>query len=113
VVSAMILVLVGVVALCPSMGCPRTAPSRAKAGSCCHKPQKQPARCPPKTVPGCPYSILEKSKTNPVVANANGVCSLVRTGPGAAVPCAGLAADTPRRLVDASGLFLRNRVLLI
>src|ERR1022692_3358388 len=77
--SAMILVLISVVALCPSIACPLTAPSHAPSGSCCHKPQTHPAPCPAKTVPDCPYSILRKSTTNPSATHAKWVGSIVRT----------------------------------
>ena len=100
VASAMILVLLTIVALCPVMACPPTAPS------CCHKPQT-------KTLPDCPYSILQKSKTNPAATHAKWVGSISRASQTVALPLAGLTVDAPCRLVDLSGLFLRNRVLLI
>jgi len=113
VASAMVLVLVSVVALCPSIACPLTAASHGPSGSCCHKPQTHPAPCPAKTVPDCPYSILEKSKTNPAATHAKWVGSVIRTEHSAALPLVSLTVEAPCRLVDVSGLFLRNRVLLI
>lgn len=97
--SALILFLVSVAALCPALACPLTAPS------CCHKPAK--------TVPDCPYSILQKSKTSPAATHAKWVGSIVRTEHSAALPATGFTVLIPCRLVDAAGLFLRNRVLLI
>lgn len=111
--SAMSLFLVSVVALCPSIACPLTAASHAQSGSCCHPPQSHPGPCPAKKVPDCPYSILEKSKTNPAATHAKWVGSLVRTEHSAVLLVAGPAIEVPCRLVDVSGLFLRNRVLLI
>ena len=113
VACAMSLFLVSVVALCPSIACPLTAASQAQSGSCCHRPQTHPGPCPAKTVPDCPYAILEKSKTNPAVTHAQWVGSLVRTEHSAILLPAGPAVEARRRLVDLSGLFLRNRVLLI
>lgn len=102
--SALILFLVGVVALCPAIACVPSAASAAHSG-CCHRPAKN--------VPDCPYSILQKSKTNPVAAHAKWVGAIVRTEQRAALPIASLTVEVPFRLVDVSGLFLRNRVLLI
>jgi hypothetical protein len=99
VASAMVLFLVGVVALCPAIAC---TPS---ASSCCHKPAK--------TVPDCPYSILQKSKTNPAATHAKWIGAIVRPERSSALPAAGPRIEPPCRLVDVSGLFLRNRVLLI
>jgi hypothetical protein len=96
----MVLLLVSIVALCPVIACPPNSPS------CCHKPQT-------KTVPDCPYSILEKSKANPAATHAKWVGAVVRTEHSVTLPLAAPANDAPQRIVDASGLFLRNRVLLI
>jgi hypothetical protein len=101
----MILVLLSVVTLCPAIACPLTASSQAQSG-CCHKPQS-------KTVPDCPYSILQKSKTNPAATHAKWIGSVSRASQTAALPLVSRTVDAPCRLVDASGLFLRNRVLLI
>ena len=109
----MVLVLVSVLELCPAVACPRAAASHAQSGSCCHKPQPDPARCPAKTIPDCPYSILQKSKTNPAATHAKWVGSIVGTEHSATLPVTGLTVTAPCRLVDVSGLFLRNRVLLI
>ena len=97
--SAMILVLLSVIALCPVLVCP-------PSGSCCHKPQT-------KTVPDCPYSILQKSKTSPTATHAKWAGTPVRSVTSATLPVAAFAVSVPSRLADASGLFLRNRVLLI
>lgn len=105
VASAMILFLVSVAALCPLIACPLTADSQAPSG-CCHKRQT-------KTIPDCPYSILQKSKTNATATGAQWVDAIVHVERHAALPLAGHTADVPCRLVDVSGLFLRNRVLLI
>jgi hypothetical protein len=113
VASAMSLFLVSVVALCPSIACPLTAASHAESGDCCHKSQTHPGPCPAKTVPDCPYSILEKSKTNPAATHAKWVGSIVRTEHRAILLPASPTLDPPCRLVDVSGIFLRNRVLLI
>jgi hypothetical protein len=113
VASAMALILIGIVALCPALLCPLVAASQTSSDSCCHKSQTHSAPCPPKTVPDCPYSILEKSKTNPAATHAKWVEAVVRTEPPAALPLAGLTVLTPCRLIDSSSLFLRNRVLLI
>jgi hypothetical protein len=111
--AAMTLFLLGVVALCPVIACPLMA-AHAESGSCCHKPQKtHPAPCPLKTVPDCPYSILEKSKTNPAATHAKWVGAAIQTATGSALPLAGLTVTAPCRLIDAAGLFLRNRALLI
>jgi hypothetical protein len=101
----MILVLLSVIVLCPAIACPLTASSQTQSG-CCHKPQT-------KTVPDCPYSILQKSKTNPAATHAKWVGSITRASQTAALPRVSRTVDAPCRLVDASGLFLRNRVLLI
>jgi hypothetical protein len=105
VASAMILVLVSVVALCPALACPLTAASHAPSGSCCHKPPTHPAPCP--------HSILEKGKTNPAATHAKWVGSIAQMEHNAILPVAGLTVTAPCRLVDTSGLFLRNGVLLI
>jgi len=99
VASALILFFIGVIVLCPALACPTPAPS------CCHKPTK--------TVPDCPYSILEKSKTNPAAGHAKWIGPIVRTAQGATLSTHFQAVNAPCRLVDAAGLFLRNRVLLI
>jgi hypothetical protein len=100
VASSMTLVLLAIVTLCPLMACPPTTPS------CCHKPET-------KTVPDCPYSILQKSKTNPAPTYVKWVAAIFRAGHTTALPLVSLTVDAPCRLADASGLFLRNRVLLI
>jgi hypothetical protein len=99
VASALILFLVSVAALCPALACAPT-PS-----SCCHKPAR--------TVPDCPYSILEKSKTNPAATHAKWIGTIVRADYSTTLSHPGVIADAPCRLVNTSGLFLRNRVLLI
>jgi hypothetical protein len=99
VASALVLFLMSVAALCPALACAPT-PS-----SCCHKPAR--------TVPDCPYSILEKSKTNPAATHANWVGSIAWRDTGVMRPVTGLTVNAPCRLVDAAGLFLRNHVLLI
>jgi hypothetical protein len=48
-----------------------------------------------------------------VAAHAKWVGAIVRTEQRAALPIASLTVEVPFRLVDVSGLFLRNRVLLI
>ena len=108
---AMTLVLLSVVALCPAIACPLIAGSAGESGSCCHKPH--PGPCPPKTVPDCPYSILQKSKTNPAATHVQWVGSLARNESYAALPAARLTCGAACRLVHAAALFLRNRVLLI
>ena len=109
----MTLILISVVALCPAVACPLMAAAHAESGSCCHQPQTHPAPCPLKSVPDCPYSILEKSKTNPGATHGKLVAAVIRTAPLVTLPVAGLAVSVPCRLVDAAGLFLRIRVLLI
>jgi len=99
VASALALFLVSVAALCPALVC---SPA---ASSCCHKPAK--------TVPDCPYSILEKSKINPAATHAKWAVSIVRVEHSVTLPAADPTIGTTCRRVDASGLFLRNRVLLI
>jgi hypothetical protein len=105
VASAMILFLASVVSLCPAIACPPTTPPHAQSG-CCHK-------SPTKTVPDCPYSILQKSKTNPAAAHAKWISSIVHTEHRASLPVADLTVEVPSRLVDVSDLFLRNCVLLL
>jgi hypothetical protein len=100
VASAMTLVLLAIVTLCPLMACPPTVPS------CCHKPET-------KTVPDCPYSILQKSKTNSAPTHVKWVAAIFRASHTATLPLVSLSIYAPCRLVDASCLFLRNRVLLI
>src|SRR5580698_6449591 len=99
IASALILFFVSVVVLCPAIACPVAAPS------CCHKPAK--------AAPDCPYSILEKSKTNPAATHTTWLNAIVQTDHSATLPVAGPAPTTPCRLIDTAGLFLRNRVLLI
>jgi len=113
VASAMTLVLLGIVALCPAVICPLAAASCANSGSCCHKPQPHPAPCPAKSIPDCPYSILEKSKAGPGATHAKWIGAMVRAELSANLPIAVATVYAPCRLVDVSGLFLRNRVLLI
>jgi hypothetical protein len=113
VASAMSLFLASVAALCSSVACPLTTASHAHSGSCCHKPEPHPGPCPTKTVPDCPYTILEKSKTSPSVTHAQWAVSVVRAGHSAVLPIAAPEARVPSRTADAGGLFLRNRVLLI
>src|SRR5579862_8977417 len=57
--SAMALVVLSVIALCPFVICPQT-----DTDSCCHKPRTHSEPCSSKAVLDCPYSILEKSKTS-------------------------------------------------
>jgi hypothetical protein len=104
VASALVLFVISVVALCPAIACPLIASSPAQSG-CCHKPAK--------TVPDCPYSILEKSKTNPAPLQVKWVSSIAHTEHDAAVFCAIPIVEVPCRLSDVSGLFLRNCVLRI
>jgi hypothetical protein len=109
----MILILVAIVALCPAIVCPLTAQSQAQSGSCCHKPPSHRAPCPAKSVPACPYSVLEKSNATQAAAHTHLALAVVRAEPGFSLPLSSPAAHPPSRLVDANGLFLRNRVLLI
>jgi hypothetical protein len=104
VASALILFVVSVVALCPAIACPVTAASPANSG-CCHKSAN--------TGSDCPYSILAKSKTTPVATHAQRVGAIVQAGRSAIQPAASLTVEVPCRVADASGLFLRNCVLLI
>jgi len=110
---ALSVVLIAVIALCPSVICPLAA-GQTDSGSCCHPHQQhsQPAPCPLKSLPNCPYTILEKSKTTPVVDLGNGIAPL----PAALAPplqtVSFLRIDRVY-LADCSGAFLRNRVLLI
>lgn len=113
VAFAMTVFLVSVVALCPAIACPLMA-AHADSDSCCHHPQKTPtAPCPLQTVPDCPYTILEKSKTNPAATHAHWAGAAIQVAPHTILPAAGPTIDVPTRLVDTAGLFLRNRVLLI
>jgi hypothetical protein len=101
IASAMVLLLLSVVPLCALIACPVTV------SSCCHK---QPA----KTLPDCPYSILQKGKTNPTAIHAQWVGAIAQANRGAILPPpAGQTIEAPARLIDTAGLFLRNRVLLI
>ncbi|MGO4879939.1 MAG: hypothetical protein ACLP59_03850 [Bryobacteraceae bacterium] len=111
VALALTLFLVSVVALCPAIACPLTAHS--DSGSCCHKPQSHHDPCPAKSVPDCPYTILEKSTTNKGAPHAMWIAALVNTGQLVALPVAGVTVHVPSRISDASCLYLRNRVLLI
>ena len=112
VASAMVLVLVSVIALCPAVACPLAA-SHAQSDSCCHKHQTPSAPCHAKSVPDCPYSILQKSKTSPTATHAEWVGSIASTAHSVTLPVTMLSVNTSCRLVDVSGLFLRIRVLLI
>jgi hypothetical protein len=56
---------------------------------------------------------LEKSKASPVVTHAKWVASIVRAEHRAVILIAGPTVEVPSRMADVSGLFLRNRVLLI
>ena len=100
----MIVFLVGILALCPALACSSTAASHTS--SCCHKPGA-------KTVADCPYSILQKSKTSPTATNAKWVVSIVRAPRIVALPITSQTVLVSSRLADVTGLFLRNRVLLI
>ncbi len=113
VASAMTLILISVVALCPAVACPLMAAAHVEASSCCHKPQTHPAPCPLKSVPDCPYSILEKSKKDSGATQGKWVAAVIRTAPMVTLPVASVAVSVPCRLVDVGELFLRNRVLLI
>src|SRR5579863_6779306 len=112
VAMAMTLILVSIVVLCPIVACPLSAKSQPNH-SCCHKPQSHPAPCPTKDAPDCPYTILQKSKTNPGVAHAQWFGSILRADNTHDLLSLGLIAHTPCRLVNSAGLFLLNHVLLI
>ncbi|HXM42562.1 MAG TPA: hypothetical protein VN924_15015 [Bryobacteraceae bacterium] len=102
--SMLVAFLVGVAALCPAVACPLSAASPVQSG-CCSKPAK--------TAPDCPYSILAKSKTAPAAVHAKWIGAIVHTERRAALSLAGPAAGAPSRVAVLSGLYLRNRVLLI
>jgi hypothetical protein len=94
----MTLTLVSVITLCPFIACP------LQAGSCCHHPQSQ--------VTPCPYSIIEKGKTSSAAVYPVAVHFL--PGNPALYTAGHFSAVQPQcRLLNTSGIFLRNRVLLI
>jgi len=112
VASAMALILLSVIALCPLIICPLNPGSEAVSHACCHKSQSHPTPSPTKQVPDCPYSILAKSKTN-AGAYTLWTAVVAQTSYTISVPELPEAAHADYRLVDSTGLFLRNRVLLI
>lgn len=94
----MALTVVSILTLCPLILC------QPLAASCCHH---QPSQSVP-----CPYTILEKSKANPTAHYTVAMHFL----PASPAPCAAQHVSTVQnesRLLNAAGLFLRNRVLLI
>ena len=98
----MTLFLVTIFVLCPILFCPATADSH----SCCHKN-------PPKTVPDCPYSILEKSKANPNISHVSLGVTAVTCEKVNLQELIGYATTSSAHIVTSDRIFLRNRVLLI
>jgi len=88
----MTLILVSIVTLCPAVVC--------SYQDCCHR------------TPPCPYSILAKGKTNPAAAHTIPV-QFLPCNPAPTAVSRYAALQSEFRLPDASGLFLRNHVLLI
>jgi hypothetical protein len=100
----MAMLLLSIVTLCPVLACPLTA----SAKSCCHR-SESPA-CPV-TIQACPYLLVDKGQTAPVVAiplSASEVAS-------SHLPLfhGRSFVRIENRLPDLSGLHLRIRVLLI
>ena len=110
---AMTLVLVSVIALCPAIACPLVAGGETHFGSCCHHPQSQHGPCPPKTAPACPYSILQKSKSTSQLTHASSVIAIAAGATASLLPAGIITQAAPERLINSTGLFLRNCVLLI
>jgi len=108
----MTLILLSVVALCPIIACPLAADSHS-GDSCCHKPQSHPDPCPAKSIPDCPYTILQKSNANPGSAYAPSLGVLAQTAHISPPLVSGHVAPAPLRLADSAGLYLRNCVLLV
>lgn len=105
--SAMTLVILSVIVLCPLAICRWTLSPDPATDSCCHKPPTHSQSQP------CPYSILEKSKANPSASNIVWTLAIVQTPPAPALVILREDISGGGRLIDSTGLFLRNRVLLI
>jgi len=99
-------ILLGLLALCPLPIC-----AMPTAHACCHKSQT-PQHCPLPTIQDCPYFILEKGKTAPTVEAAVPVACPQNVADLRVSDCFS-TIRTEIRLVDATGLYLRMRVLLI
>ncbi len=104
---AMIAILVSMVVVCPTLACPMRADIQPADNSCCH------GKSHPRTSPDCPYLLLEKSKSNPGAVHV--VLDLAAAAPHFSAPVLQQTGVAPAadRVVNAAGLFLRNRVLLI
>ena len=109
--SAMTLLLLSVIVLCPIIVCPLTA--QPLSDSCCHKRPSHPAPCPTSSVPDCPYSILEKTKASSVPVLVMWPAAIIHAAPPVELPVFDRFVPHQQHVADASGLFLRNRVLLI
>ncbi|HTQ58326.1 MAG TPA: hypothetical protein VMI94_27880 [Bryobacteraceae bacterium] len=107
--ALMTVILVTVVVLCPSVICAVHAASQPD--SCCHKSHQSP--CPAKTAPDCPYTLLEKSRTNTGLSPWTWAVAAVWTPPAVPALAAGRVSQPQTRLVDSGGSFLRNCVLLV
>jgi len=109
----MTVVLLTVIALCPSAACPMRSDLQPDSDSCCHKSHSHPVPCPAKTAPDCPYTIIEKSNINSGASHWSwaGIVSWHKPG----VPAVAVSTICHRdgRLVNSADIFLRNRVLLI
>lgn len=106
IASAMTLILLAVITLCPVIICPAAA-AQANPHSCCHNTKTKP-------VPDCPYSILEKSKANAPATFAKWLMVTPVKTMDAVRPV--LFAQRTERgcsIPSATDLYLRNRILLI
>ena len=110
---AMTVILLSVIVLCPSVVCAMHGNSQPDSDSCCHKSHSHPAPCPAKTAPDCPYTVLEKSNTNTGLLHWGWITPVVWTQPAVPALSVNRVSTSELRLVDSTGLFLRNRVLLI
>jgi hypothetical protein len=111
VACMMTLLLLSVITVCPLLACPMMAGAPAGSHSTCHKSPHHSEPCAPKAQ-NCPYTILAASKTKPVAADALAV-TFIQVVPPLPLPAGFSGVTWEGRLIDAEGIFLRNRVILI
>ena len=97
------LFLAGILLLCPVLLCPARADA---ADFCCH-------HHPTHSLPDCPYTILSKSKARPNAAQALTAVITLAAGFGLPPVSTSYFLVNESRLINSTGLYLRNRVLLI
>ena len=105
------LLVLSVITACPLLACPLNADYAAAGKSCCHKSHSAPKPCEP-TARNCPYDMLERGKTTPVLAHILSV-ALISTATVVPAPDRDSTAPAFSALSESLPLFLRIRVLRI